>query len=62
MTAVKNLSITFKEDNPQIEWKEIAGMRDKLIHRYFSVDLDIVYEVLINRLPELKETVLNALD
>ncbi|MCZ3366912.1 MULTISPECIES: DUF86 domain-containing protein [Methanobacterium] len=60
--AVKNLSNNFKADNSQIEWKEIAGMRDKLIHRYFSVDLDIVYEVLMNRLPELKVTVLNALN
>lgn len=60
--AVKNLSDEFKENNPQIEWKEIAGMRDKLIHRYFSIDLDIVYEVLRNRLPELKETVINVLE
>lgn len=36
-------------------------MRDRLVHRYFNVDLDIVYEVLTNRLPELKEIVLNAL-
>jgi len=60
--AVKNLSREFKKNNPQIEWKEIAGMRDRLVHRYFNVDLDIVYEVLTNRLPELKETVLNALE
>jgi len=33
--AVKNLSDNFKADNPQIEWKEIAGMRDRLIHRIF---------------------------
>ncbi len=59
--AVKNLSESFKEDNPQIEWKEIAGMRDRLIHRYFTIDWDIVYEVITDRLPELKETVLNAL-
>ncbi|MGZ7096759.1 MAG: HepT-like ribonuclease domain-containing protein [Methanobacterium sp.] len=60
--AVKNLSDEFKDNYPQIEWKEIAGMRDRLVHRYFNVDLDIVYEVIMNRLPELKETVLNALE
>jgi len=60
--AVKNLSSDFKTKNQEIEWKEIAGMRDKLIHRYFNVDLDIVYEVLRNRLPELKKTVLNSLE
>ena len=59
--AVKNLSKEFKANNSQIEWKEIAGMRDRLIHRYFTIDLDIVYEVITDRLPELKETVLNAL-
>lgn len=37
-------------------------MRDRLVHRYFNVDLDIVYEVLSNRLPELKEIVINALE
>ncbi|MDO8869532.1 MAG: DUF86 domain-containing protein [Methanobacteriaceae archaeon] len=56
-TAVKNLSESFKADNPEIEWKEIAGMRDRLIHRYFSVDWDIVWEVINNRLPELKNII-----
>jgi uncharacterized protein with HEPN domain len=60
--AVKNLSEEFKNDNPQIAWKEIAGMRDRLIHRYFNIDLDIVYEVITERLPELKETVKNAFE
>lgn len=60
--AVKNLSNEFKKDNPQIEWKEIAGMRDRLIHRYFTIDWDIVYEVITERLLELKETVVRALE
>lgn len=59
--AVKNLSTGFKEDNPQIEWKEIAGMRDRLIHRYFSVDWHIVWEVIHERLPELKIIIENAM-
>lgn len=60
--AVKNLSDEFKVDNPQIEWKEIAGMRDRLIHRYFNIDWDIVHEVIKDRLPELKETILKSLE
>jgi len=36
--AVKNLSDDFKTNNSEIEWKEIAGMRDKLVHQYFGVD------------------------
>ncbi len=55
--AVKNLSDDFKTNNSEIEWKEIAGMRDKLIHQYFAVDWNIVWEVIQDRIPELKETV-----
>lgn len=55
--AVKNLSDDFKTNNSEIEWKEIAGMRDKLIHHYFAVDWNIVWEVIQYRIPELKETV-----
>lgn len=59
--AVKNLSHDFKEDNPQISWKEIAGMRDKLIHHYFGVDWDIVWEVINTRIPELERIVEKSL-
>jgi uncharacterized protein with HEPN domain len=38
---------------PGIPWKSIAGMRDKLIHHYFSVNLDIVWNVVQNDLPAL---------
>ena len=38
--ATKNLSRDTTEQYPQIPWKEIAGMRDKLIHVYFGVDID----------------------
>ena len=60
--AVKNLSDDFKTHNSQIEWKEIAGMRDRLIHQYFAVDWDIVWEVIEKRIPELKEIVTKALE
>jgi len=36
--AVKNLSAPLKEAHPEIEWREIAGMRDKVIHRYFEIN------------------------
>jgi uncharacterized protein with HEPN domain len=60
--AVKNLSDDFKTNNSEIEWKEIAGMRDKLIHQYFAVDWNIVWEVIQDRIPELKETIDKVLD
>ena len=56
--AVKNLSEELKEKHPNIPWKEIAGMRDKLIHQYFGVNLDLVWETINTKLPELKSQIL----
>ncbi len=53
--AAKNLSTDFKARHTTIEWKKIAGLRDKVIHYYFGVDWDIVWDVIKNRLPKLKE-------
>ena len=52
--AVKRLSAEFKRNHKEIEWKVIAGMRDKLVHDYFGVNLDILWDVVENKLPELK--------
>lgn len=51
--AVKNLSKHLKDKYKEIEWKDIAGMRDKIIHFYFGVNWEIVWSVLNDRLPEL---------
>lgn len=51
--AAKNLSSTFKDSHKDIEWKKIAGMRDKLVHEYFKVDFEIMWDVIKNKLPEL---------
>jgi len=42
--AVKNIHDTTKKDNPDIPWKQLAGMRDKLIHGYFGVGYDYPVE------------------
>jgi len=42
--ATKNLSDELKTKNPSVDWKSIAGMRDKLIHAYFGVNLPLVWE------------------
>src|SRR4030042_1259095 len=60
--AVKNLPPDFKKKYKEIEWKKIAGLRDKIIHYYFGVNWDILWDVIKNRLPELKEQVRNILD
>lgn len=51
--ATKSLPDIFKEANPEIPWKSIAGMRDKLIHEYFGINTDIVWGVATKNLPEL---------
>ena len=55
--AVKNISSDIKEKYPMVPWKQIAGMRDILIHEYFGVNLKRVWSVIEKDLPELKETV-----
>ena len=52
--AAKNLSAEFKAKHPEVAWREVAGMRDKLIHHYFGVDMAIVWEVFRKDLPKLK--------
>lgn len=46
-----------KQKYAHIEWRAIAGMRDKLIHDYFGIDYDIVCDVVINKLPGLRQEV-----
>lgn len=50
--AVKRLSQAFRQQHPEIEWKEIAGMRDKVTHQYDRVDFAIVWEVVQRDIPE----------
>lgn len=52
--AVSNLEQKFKENYPDIPWQDISDMRNKLIHEYFSVDLELVWEVVQKDLPLLK--------
>ena len=52
--ATKNLSKEIKSLYPNIPWKEMAGMRNKVIHEYFGVNLKIVWKTIKERLPELR--------
>ena len=56
--AVKNVSENLKNKHSEIEWKDISGTRDKMIHHYFSVDLNIVWDIIKINLPDLKYKIL----
>ena len=59
--AVKQLSNTTRERRVEIPWKQIAGMRDRLTHDYFGVDLGLVWRVVERDLPALKAAVMALL-
>jgi len=60
--ATKNLPESFKAKHSQISWRTMAGMRDKLIHNYFGVDYEIVWDAVINEIPNLKEKISQIID
>lgn len=55
--AVKHLSDRTKERRPAIPWRRIAGMRDRLTHDYFGVDLSLVWVAVERELPSLRAAV-----
>ncbi len=55
--AVKNLPNSFRDRFPSAEWKRITGTRDRLIHQYFGVDLDLMWDVVKKELPKFKKQI-----
>ena len=53
--ATKRLSDKIKKKYPDIPWKDMAGMRDKLIHNYLGVDIDAVWDTVENDIPILEK-------
>ncbi|OPX62542.1 MULTISPECIES: DUF86 domain-containing protein [unclassified Methanoregula] len=59
--AAKNVSSSLRKEYPDIPWKATAGMRDKIMHHYFGVDYEAVFETIRNDLPVLKTGVVAIL-
>ena len=55
--AAKNVPSFIRHEYPSIPWKQMAGIRDKIIHQYWSVDQVIVWETLKVNIPSLKEEI-----
>lgn len=55
--ATKNIPDEIREANPNIEWRKMAGMRDMMIHGYFSINYRIVWDVVQDKIPTLKKQV-----
>lgn len=55
--ASKNISPSFKAKYPEVPWKSLAGLRDKLIHFYFGIDYKIVWRVVKKELPTLHKQI-----
>jgi len=60
--ASRNLSDEFREDNPEIPWSQIIGMRNRIVHAYFNVDLEITWGIVTMDLPILKEYLITLLE
>jgi len=60
--AVKNLPVIFRNKNPDILWKEIAGTRNVIIHDYSGIDTNLVWEIIKTDIPELKRRITKILD
>jgi len=55
--AVKNLPPEIRAQHSEVEWRKLAGLRDILIHQYFGIDTEIMWDIIENKLPVVEEHV-----
>jgi uncharacterized protein with HEPN domain len=51
--ATKNIPTDIRQKYPQVEWRKIAGLRDIVIHGYFGIDYEILWDIIQNKIPDL---------
>lgn len=59
--AVKNVPDEVRLAHPEVEWKKMAGLRDILVHEYFGINLEIVWDIVQNKLPPLRNHIKDIL-
>ena len=59
--ATKNVPEEIRREYPQVPWRQMAGMRDRLIHSYFEVDYLLVWETVKNQIPLLQPVIVQIL-
>ena len=52
--ATKRISPSFRQQHPELPWREMAGMRDVIVHEYDQLDFDVIWDVVQNKLSELQ--------
>ncbi len=55
--ATKRLSESLRQNHSEIPWREMAGMRDIIVHKYDQLDLDVIWDVVNNKIPELLDLI-----
>ena len=60
--AARNLSEDLRSEHPQIPWRQMIGLRNRMIHAYFNVDLQIIWEIVQGDIPDLKQKMKQILD
>jgi len=55
--AAKQIPDNLKQKYSRVEWRSVMAMRDRLIHHYFGIDYDIVWDVAVNKTPKLKDEI-----